>query len=190
MTAARARAAVGLSTPPFPARAVRYLGKVCEFEGTPLYPTDPLAAYEADALIDLADDMRSPVASTFGIADQAEKEAARAALWAEGGASAASAIVVPEKRRVPLAGKQAKWAAALDATLAKDPMTTLTIGNVYAFCIVNMFRPPTFLDGLNDADIIDGYDNLKKHHNWIANLPEVKAYYAGRDDPAAFQPIP
>ena len=69
-------------------------------------------------------------------------------------------------------------------------MTTVTIGNVYAFCIVNMFRPPTFLDGLNDADIIDGYDNLKKHHNWIANLPEVKAYYAGRDDRAAFQPIP
>ena len=69
-------------------------------------------------------------------------------------------------------------------------MTTLTIGNVYAFCIVNMFRTPTFLDGLNDADIIDGYDNLKKHHNWIANLPEVKAYYAGRDDRAAFQPIP
>ncbi|KAH8051443.1 hypothetical protein JL720_15157 [Aureococcus anophagefferens] len=129
---------------------VRYLGKVCEFEGTPLYPTDPIAAYEADALIDLADDMRSPVASTFGIADQAEKEAARAALWAEG-------------------GKQAKWAAALDATLAKDPMATLTIGNLYAFCMVNMFRTPTFLDGVPPG-VFDQYANIAKHHDWIANL--------------------
>ena len=171
-----------------PARAVRYLGKVCEFEGTPLYPTDPIAAYEADALIDLADDMRSPVASTFGIADQAEKEAARAALWAEGGASAASAIVVPEKRRVPLAGKQAKWAAALDATLAKDPMTTLTIGNLYAFCMVNMFRTPTFLDGVPPG-VFDQYANIAKHHDWIANLAPVKAYYADKEEREAFKPL-
>ena len=152
-----------------PPRAVRYLGKVCEFEGTPLYPTDPLAAYEADALIDLADDMRSPVASTFGIADQAEKEAARAALWAEG-------------------GKQAKWAAALDATLAKDPMATLTIGNLYAFCMVNMFRTPTFLDGVPPG-VFDQYANIAKHHDWIANLAPVKAYYADKEEREAFKPL-
>ncbi|KAH8071352.1 glutathione S-transferase [Aureococcus anophagefferens] len=148
---------------------LRYLGKVCEFEGTPLYPTDPLAAYEADALIDLADDMRSPVASTFGIADQAEKEAARAALWAEG-------------------GKQAKWAAALDATLAKDPMATLTIGNLYAFCMVNMFRTPTFLDGVPPG-VFDQYANIAKHHDWIANLAPVKAYYADKEEREAFKPL-
>ncbi|KAH8053082.1 hypothetical protein JL722_9748 [Aureococcus anophagefferens] len=148
---------------------VRYLGKVCEFEGTPLYPTDPIAAYEADALIDLADDMRSPVASTFGIADQAEKEAARAALWAEG-------------------GKQAKWAAALDATLAKDPMATLTIGNLYAFCMVNMFRTPTFLDGVPPG-VFDQYANIAKHHDWIANLAPVKACYADKEEREAFKPL-
>ena len=150
----------------------RYLGTVVTYSGAPLYPTDPLARYNADQLIELCEDMRSPIGATFAIKDQAEKEAARQALFAR-----------PD-------GKSAKWLKVLDAQLAKDPMTTLTIGNVYAFCIVNMFRPPTFLDGLNDADIIDGYDNLKKHHNWIATLPEVKAYYAGRDDRAAFQPIP
>ena len=60
---------------------LRYLGKVCKFEGTPLYPTDPIAAYEADALIELCEDMRSPLGATFAISDQAEKEAARAAVW-------------------------------------------------------------------------------------------------------------
>ena len=44
--------------------------------------------------------------------------------------------------------------------------------------------------GLNDMDIIAGLDNIKKHQNWIANLPEVKKYYQGRDDRKAFQPIP
>ena len=58
MIAARARSLRRRAFDAAPPRAVRYLGKVCEFEGTPLYPTDPLAAYEADALIDLADDMR------------------------------------------------------------------------------------------------------------------------------------
>ena len=140
-----ARRAFDAAPPP---RAVRYLGKVCEFEGTPLYPTDPLAAYEADALIDLADDMRSPVASTFGIADQAEKE----------------------------------------ATLAKDPMTTLTIGNLYAFCMVNMFRTPTFLDGVPPG-VFDQYANIAKHHDWIANLAPVKAYYADKEEREAFKPL-
>ena len=46
--------------------------------------------------------MPSISSRTFAIADQGEKEAARAALWAEG-------------------GKQKKWAAVLDAQLAKDP---------------------------------------------------------------------
>ena len=85
-------------------------------------------------------------------------------------------------------GKSTKWLKVLDEELGKDPMTTPTIGNIYAFCIVNMFRPPTFLDGLNDADIIDGYENVKKHHNWVANLPEVKALYEGREDRKARGP--
>ena len=148
---------------------LRYLGKVVEYGGAPLYPTDPIAAYEADALVDLCDDMRSPVAATFSIADQAEKEAARAALWADG-------------------GKQRKWAAALDALLAKDPMTTLTIGNVYAFCIVNMFRTPTFLDGVPPG-IFDAFPNIQKHHEWISHLPPVLTYYEKKDDRKTFMPL-
>ena len=150
---------------------LRYLGKVCKFEGTPLYPTDPIAAYEADALIELCEDMRSPLGATFAISDQAEKEAARAALWAEG-------------------GKQKKWAAVLDEQLSKDPMTTLTIGNIYAFCIVNMFRTPTFLDGVPPG-VFDEYPAIQKHHDWVANLAPVLEYYKEKDGiRVAFQPLP
>ena len=82
----------------------RYLGTVVTYSGAPLYPTDPLARYNADQLIELCEDMRSPIGATFAIKDQAEKEAARQALFAR-----------PD-------GKSAKWLKVLDAQLARDPM--------------------------------------------------------------------
>jgi len=151
---------------------LRYLGSICTYNGVTMNPTsDPLVAYKINELIETCEDIRSPIGKTFAIKDQAEKEAARKALFSEGGPSA-------------------KWLKVLDAELGKLPMQTPNIANIYAFCIINMFRAPTFLDGLNDMDIITGLDNIKKHQNWIANLPEVKKYYAGRDDRKAFQPIP
>merc|ERR1719301_315837 len=39
---------------------MRYLGKIIEYEGKPLYPTDPLEAFECDNLIDLVDDAKPP----------------------------------------------------------------------------------------------------------------------------------
>ena len=74
----------------------RYLGTVVTYSGAPLYPTDPLARYNADQLIELCEDMRSPIGATFAIKDQAEKEAARQALFAR-----------PD-------GRSAKWLKVLD----------------------------------------------------------------------------
>ena len=78
--------------------------------------------YEVDALIDLAEDARSPILHTFSIQDQLAKEAARKKLFASG-------------------GKIHKWMAVLDRELAKDPMTTLSIAHLYIFSVVNTFRP-------------------------------------------------
>jgi len=155
---------------------LRYLGKVATYDGAPLYPTDPAAAHACDALIDLAEDMRSPIGATFAIEDQAAKEAARAALFADG-------------------GKSAKWLKVMDAVLAGDPMTTVTIGHVYAFCMVAMFRQPTFLDGV-PPDCMDAYPNITKLHNLIAGLAPVKAYYAANEETQpplsrdGFKPLP
>jgi len=148
---------------------LRYVGKIATHDGAPLYPTDPYAAYAADALVDLAEEMRAPINATFVIEDQAEKEAARAALFEPG-------------------AKIAKWLAVLDAQLGKDPMTAVNIGNIYAFCMVNLFRQPTFLDGI-PPDFAVKYENITKHHNWFANLPKVKAYYAAKEDRDGFKPL-
>lgn len=136
---------------------LRYLGKICKYEGKPLYPEDPLEAFWCDNLISLTDDFRTPVGSTFAIQDQAEKEAARAALFADD-------------------GKMTKFAAVLNDKLADRVGKTLTVGDLYAFCLTNMFRQPTFIDGV-PAGTMDKYENITKFHEWVAKLPPVLEYY-------------
>jgi len=135
---------------------LRYLGKEITYDGEPLYPKDSMKAYKCDELIDLIEDMRSPIAPTFAIKDQAEKEAARAALFA------------PD-------GKITKFLEKLEKRLDTFG-PNVTIGDIYAFCIINMMRQPTFIDGI-PAGAIDKYTNLNKHHNFVATLPPVAEYY-------------
>jgi glutathione S-transferase len=61
---------------------IRYVGKLANYDGKPLYPTDPMEAFNCDELIELIEDARAPLAKTFAIDEQAAKEAARAALFA------------------------------------------------------------------------------------------------------------
>lgn len=147
-----------------------YLGKKVKYESSPLYPQDPREAYASDELIELIEDFRKPMGATFAIKDQAEKEAARAAMFA------------PD-------GPMTKWLKVIDKRLASDAMKKLTIGNIYAFCVINMFRQPTFLDGV-PKDALAPYQNITKHHNWVASLPPVLAYYKDKDGIRdAFKPL-
>lgn len=147
------------------ARAIlRHLGRVCTYEGKPLYPTDVKKAYECDNFIELIEDMRTPLGKTFSIQDQAEKEAARAALVSEDGAMG------------KFLGKINEYLADFDPSTAQ-----LDIGHIYAFCLINMLRQPTFIDGIPPG-IIAKYENITKHHEWLANLPPVLAYYADKDE--------
>jgi len=148
---------------------LRYLGKEVKYDGKPLYPVDSMEAYNCDELIELIEDARSPLGKTFSIQDQAEKEAARAALFAEDGGIA-------------------KWLVKVDQRLASFGPSP-TIGDIYAFCIMNMFRQPTFLDGI-PAGTMDKYTNITKHHEFIANLPPVVEYYkAAEGIRVSFQPF-
>lgn len=139
---------------------LKYIGRISSFDGKPLYPTDPLEAYWCDELMELCDDVRAPLAPTFGIADQAEKEAARAALLAED-------------------GKCSKMLAKLDKRLEGE-FGTLNVGDIYAFSVCNLFRQPTFIDGF-PAGALDKYPNITRHHEWVAKCPPVLAYYADKD---------
>lgn len=136
---------------------LRYLGKICKYEGKPLYPEDPMEAYQCDNLMELIVDMWSPLPPTFAIQDQAEKEAARAALVADD-------------------GKVAKFLQTVDKKLADRLGKPVNIGDIYAFCITNMCRQPTFIDGI-PAGALDKYENLTKFHDQMAKLPPILEYY-------------
>jgi glutathione S-transferase len=135
---------------------LRYLGKIIEYEGKPLYPTDPMEAFECDNLIDLVEDMRAPMGKTFGLPD-GEREAARAALIAEDGPSA-------------------KFAAVIDSKVKSRIGGSLTIGDIYCFVVTNMFRGPSFLDGFPEGSL-DRYENLTAYHDWVAKIPPIMEYY-------------
>lgn len=135
---------------------LRYLGKQIAYEGKPLYPADPLEAYRCDELMDLVEDARQPLGRTFSIQDQGEKEAARAVLFAEDGAIAKELRKLD--RRLGFFGPD------------------ITIADLYVFSLMNSFRQPTFIDGI-PAGAIDVYNNIQRHHEFVATLPPIAEYY-------------
>mmetsp|Transcript_139092 Transcript_139092/g.259348 ORF Transcript_139092/g.259348 Transcript_139092/m.259348 type:complete len:218 (+) Transcript_139092:48-701(+) len=135
---------------------LRYLGKIITYDGKPLYPSDPLEAFECDNLIDLVEDMRSPLGRTFGLPEE-ELLKARAALVAEDGPSTKFAKIIDEKVKTRIGG-------------------TLTIGDIYCFSVTNMFRAPSFLDGFPEG-AMDKYENLTAFHEWVAKQPPILEYY-------------
>ncbi|CAE7415510.1 GST1 [Symbiodinium natans] len=136
---------------------LRYVGRIAQYEGSALYPTDPMEQLECDDYIELGEDLRGPILATFRFQDQAEKEAARAAL------------VAPD-------GGVTKFLKVLDKKLGDNFPTKLTIGPLYVWCMTTIFRQPTFLDGI-PADALAPYANITKLHQWISNIPPIKAHY-------------
>ncbi|CAE7946263.1 pntB [Symbiodinium sp. KB8] len=147
---------------------LRCIGRLAQHEGAFLYPTeDPLEQLLCDELIDLSEDLRRPMSATVTTQykDAAEKEAARHALLA------------PD-------GECTKFLKVLDKKFGESFPTKLTIGNIYAWSIVTMFRQPTFIPEI-PADALSPYENLTKLHQWMSSLPAIKAYYEssqGRDN--------
>ncbi|CAE7218555.1 GST1 [Symbiodinium microadriaticum] len=148
---------------------LRYIGRIAQYEGSALYPTDPMEQLECDDYIELGEDLRMPILSTFRVEDQKEKEAARAAL------------VGPE-------GGVTKFLKVLDKKLGDNFPTKLNIGCIYVWCITTIFRQPTFLDGI-PADALAPYANITKLHQWISNVPAVKAHYEKAEGRDSMKPL-
>lgn len=142
----------------------RYLGKEVCVDGKPLYPADPFLAYQVDEFIGAFEDVRLKMVSTFGIADQAEKEATRAKLVAPGGAAAL------------LLDKLEECAASDESLIAGYG---LTLADVWAFFFLNFLRCG-FWDGLS-PDCIKRYTRLNRVAASVSRLPVVAAYYSAID---------
>uniref|UniRef100_A0A7S2BN24 GST C-terminal domain-containing protein n=1 Tax=Octactis speculum TaxID=3111310 RepID=A0A7S2BN24_9STRA len=142
----------------------RYLAKEVSLGGSKLYPENPWVAFQIDELIDAFDDVRSKIIPTFLIKDQAEKEAARAALFAKDG----TGTIYEGFRQV-----EAQIADDKGHMLQGD---AFTLADVWAFYQVNMFRSG-FLDGIPTEGWLEDFPKLKAVVDRMAAVPELKAYY-------------
>ncbi|KAJ9465834.1 Glutathione S-transferase 4 [Diplonema papillatum] len=145
----------------------RYACKLAKVDGKPLYPEDPLEALLVDELTDQVSEVFAPLPATFAITDQKEKEAARAALVKQGGASE-------------------KWAAFLDGKLAGSKsgfalFDRLTMVDLMIFLNFAPFRNG-FFDGI-PKDCFDHLAHVSKHKEKIANIQQVKDYYKDNQNP-------
>ena len=133
----------------------RYVAKLAG-----LYPSEPLEALRVDEFADYVLEVFGPIGQSFGISEQAEKEAFRAKAVAEG-------------------GDIHKWVKFLDERLAGKTYAvgeSLSLADVQLFTVVPILRSG-FLDGV-PRDWDAGFKNVRAHFERVAALPKVAAYYA------------
>eukprot|EP01062_Namystynia_karyoxenos_P041189 TRINITY_DN299_c0_g1_i1.p1 TRINITY_DN299_c0_g1~~TRINITY_DN299_c0_g1_i1.p1 ORF type:complete len:252 (+),score=58.33 TRINITY_DN299_c0_g1_i1:83-757(+) len=141
---------------------LRYVGKIAHYEGSPLYPQDPLTAARVDELLDCMEDLHKPLMTTFSIQDQSEKEERRLQLITGDGAMRKSLTLLDERL-----GKSASGYAVGE---------TLTIADLRLFCELSMLRSG-WLDGV-PRDCLAGFSHIAAHKDRIAALPPVLEYYS------------
>lgn len=145
---------------------LRYIGKMASYNGTCLYPRDALQAAKVDELMDAFDDLWILLAPTFRISDPEQKEQARQQLFSQG-------------------GEAAQMLEIFDTVLSRStngyvvPEAGLTIADLTYFCFLNSIRSG-FVVGLG-PDLFNCYKHIMKHKEKMANIPEIKAYYADQN---------
>ena len=142
---------------------VRFLAKTSKTPaGAALYPADARQAVLVDMMMDTLDEIRTHLVPTFSIQDQAEKEAARAALFAEGGK------ILEGLKKVE------RQIATADGYIVGG---TLSLADLTAFAVVNQVRAG-FMDGAPTDGWIDKLPKLKAVVAQVAAVPVINAYYA------------
>eukprot|EP00929_Paragymnodinium_shiwhaense_P000532 TRINITY_DN100775_c0_g1_i1.p2 TRINITY_DN100775_c0_g1~~TRINITY_DN100775_c0_g1_i1.p2 ORF type:complete len:242 (-),score=60.70 TRINITY_DN100775_c0_g1_i1:315-986(-) len=139
---------------------LRYIGSIGSFEGKKLYPEDPLARYYCDEVIEMIEDIRPAIVPTFAIADQAEKEAARAALMAPG-------------------GKMYQGFEKLDERLGKFKFAagdSPSIADIYVVTVSYLMQAPTFIDGFG-PETLAPFKNLVALKDKVMSLAPLAEYY-------------
>lgn len=140
----------------------RFLAKASKTPaGSALYPADARLAARVDMLMDTLDEIRTNLVPTFAIKDQAEKEAARAAMFAEGGKILEGLRVV--ERQI----------AAADGFMVGG---TLSLADLTVFSVINQCRAG-FVDGVPRDGWMEKLPKLKAVVAQVAAVPAVNAYY-------------
>jgi len=145
----------------FQSRAIlRYVGRIGKYDGKALYPEDPMTQYCCDEVIEMVEDIRPHLASTFSIEDQAEKEKARAAL------------VAPEGKMFPGLTKLNQRLSKFKFAAGDAP----SIADAYVVVVCHMFQQPTFLEGF-PADSLKPFPNIVALKDRFMSLPPLATYY-------------
>lgn len=145
----------------FQGRAIlRYVGKICRYEGRPLYPEDPMEALLCDEIIELAEDARSHLTATYALATAAEKESTRAALVKPDGKIYANLSKLDEKLG------QSRFAAGDSPSIA----------DLYAVMISHLFQAPSLYAGFPE-DSLKPFPNIIALKERVMSLPPLAKYY-------------
>jgi len=147
----------------FQSKAIlRYVGKIAQFNGKPLYPADPMEAFYCDEVIEMVEDFRPLAAAMFSNEDWADAEKARVG----------AALVAPDGKMFPGMKK-------LDARLGNFAFSAgaaPSIADVYAVTVCFMFQQPTFLQGFPE-DTLKPFPNIVALKDRLMGLPPLQAYY-------------
>lgn len=144
---------------------LRYVGKMTQWSGKPIYPRDPLVAAQVDQLVDAFDEIWLVLAPTYRIKDQEQKEQVRQKLFAKGGEGAKFVDIF--ERTI----SESKNGYAVDEA-------GFSVADLMWFCSLNVIRSG-FVEGLGPETFKD-YPNIMKHKEMIANISEINGYYTNK----------
>jgi len=147
---------------------VRFLASQVAVTGfAPLYPSkDPVTCFKIDEVIEVMEDVRGKLVPTFSIKDQAEKEAARAALLADDGA--VTVLLSRLEANTPEGGNMVSY-----GTLG----AAFTVADLWVFFFLNFLRCG-FWDGLPvDYLSVEKYPKLNAVVNKFGAIPAINKYY-------------
>eukprot|EP01061_Rhynchopus_euleeides_P023613 TRINITY_DN38368_c0_g1_i1.p1 TRINITY_DN38368_c0_g1~~TRINITY_DN38368_c0_g1_i1.p1 ORF type:complete len:215 (+),score=88.49 TRINITY_DN38368_c0_g1_i1:165-809(+) len=137
----------------------RYFGRLAG-----LYPEDPLMALNVDEFIDNLLEIHAPLLTSMGLKGDEKR------LFRESAGSPGGTVY--------------KWVEHIDSCLAGREYAvgdSFTLADVAAFVILPSLRSG-FFDGI-PPNCLTPFENIAAHHDRIARLPKVKAYYANAIGP-------
>ncbi|CAL1128406.1 unnamed protein product [Cladocopium goreaui] len=146
---------------------LRYLGRVTQFQGKFLYPSDPYVAAKVDEQMDSFDDLWILLAPTYRIQNQVQKEQARQRLFEEG--EARFLIDIFEKTLE----KSTNGFVIAEAGFS--------VADLMFFGFLAAVGVPE--EGLGPK-LLSGYPNILKHKEMVAAIPEVQKYYKKQNNAA------
>jgi glutathione S-transferase len=141
---------------------VRYLARTTFVGGKALYPDDAEEAMMVDEMIDAFEDIRGAFLPSFFMKDQAEKEAARKAIFGKDGKGTQILTIAESMIKGSfMMGEQ------------------MTLADLWVFWFFG-FTAGGFLDGL-DASVFEPYTKLIQVCKNVGKIPALQKLYEGRD---------